>query len=72
MDMAIAQTNGTAIAFFLLFVLATLVVTWWAARRTRSTADYLAAGHRIGPWQNGLALAGDFPVGGRRAPVSAV
>ena len=60
MDMAIAQTNGTAIAFFLLFVLATLAVTWWAARRTRSTADYLAAGHRIGPWQNGLALAGDF------------
>jgi cation/acetate symporter len=60
MDMALAQTNGTAIAFFLLFVLATLAVTWWAARRTRSTADYLAAGHRIGPWQNGLALAGDF------------
>ena len=60
MDAALTQTNYTAIAFFLVFVLATLAVTWWAARRTRSTADYLAAGHRIGPWQNGLALAGDF------------
>ena len=60
MDAAPSGTSGTAIACFLLFVLATLAVTWWAARRTRSTADYLAAGHRIRPWQNGLALAGDF------------
>lgn len=53
-------TSWTAIAFFLLFVVATLAATWVAARRTRSEADYLAAGHRVTAWGNGLALAGDF------------
>ena len=53
-------TSWTAIAFFLVFVVATLATTAVAARRMRSEADYLAAGHRIGVWGNGLALAGDF------------
>ena len=38
----------------------TLAVTYWAARRTRSTADFYAAGRSISPLQNGLALAGDY------------
>jgi len=37
-----------------------LALTLWAARRTRSRADFYAASGRIGAWQNGLALAGDY------------
>lgn len=52
--------SGIAIALFVLFVSATLVITWWAARRTRTTKDFYAAGGNITGFQNGLAIAGDF------------
>ena len=35
-------------------------ITWWAARRTRSTEHFYAAGRSITAFQNGLALAGDY------------
>ena len=57
---AINQTNTVAIASFLVFVAITLVITWWAARRTRSSADFFAAGGRVSAGQNGFALAGDY------------
>jgi len=52
--------SGIAVVLFLLFVGATLVITWWAARRTRTTKDFYAAGGNITGFQNGLAIAGDF------------
>lgn len=52
--------NLHAIGLFMGFVLFTLCITWWAARRTRSTADFYSAGGGILGWQNGLALAGDY------------
>lgn len=52
--------NLTAIAMFLVFVAATLVVTRWAARRNHSVADHYAAGGRITALQNGWAIAGDY------------
>src|SRR3954451_20371532 len=59
-----ASTLGTptlsAIVFFLLIVVLTLAVTYWAAKRTRSTAEFFAAGRAVSPFQNGLALAGDY------------
>ncbi len=57
---AIGQTNTVAIAFFFLFISVTLGITWWAARRTRTTEEFYAAGRSISPGQNGLALAGDY------------
>ena len=45
---------------FAVFVFATLGITWWAARRTRSASDYYAAGGAISGTQNGFAIAGDF------------
>jgi cation/acetate symporter len=45
---------------FLMFVAGTLGITFWAARRTKSAADYYAAGGGITGFQNGLAIAGDF------------
>ena len=53
-------TNVTAIAMFFAFVLATLGLTWWAARRTRSASDFYTAGGGITGFQNGLAIAGDY------------
>jgi cation/acetate symporter len=46
--------------FFLLFVISTLGITYWAAKRTRTTKDFYAAGRSITGFQNGLALAGDY------------
>ena len=56
----IGQTNPVAIGFFLVFVASTLVITYWAAKRTRTTKEFYAAGRSITGFQNGLALAGDY------------
>ncbi|SMH56416.1 cation acetate symporter [Azospirillum agricola] len=53
-------TNWEAIIMFLIFVLATLGITYWAARRTKSAKDFYAAGGGITGFQNGLAIAGDY------------
>lgn len=53
-------TNWTAIIMFLAFVAVTLVITYWAASRTKSAADFYAAGGGITGFQNGLAIAGDY------------
>ena len=42
------------------FVAITLVITGWAARHTRTTEEFFAAGRRISGRQNGFALAGDY------------
>ncbi|MEZ5684801.1 MAG: cation acetate symporter [Paracoccaceae bacterium] len=55
-----AATNWTAIGMFLFFVVATLFLTGWAAKRTKSTADFYTAGGGITGFQNGLAIAGDY------------
>ncbi|KEY56857.1 cation/acetate symporter ActP [Serratia sp. DD3] len=52
--------NVQAIIMFVLFVGATLYITYWASKRTRSRGDYYTAGGRITGLQNGLAIAGDF------------
>jgi cation/acetate symporter len=57
---AIGEPNTTAIVFFSVFVLLTLAITWWAARKTKSTEEYFAAGRSISGRQNGFALAGDY------------
>lgn len=53
-------TNWTAISMFTVFVLATLWITKWAAKKTRSAADFYTGGGGITGFQNGLAIAGDF------------
>ncbi|MGL4276259.1 MAG: sodium:solute symporter family transporter, partial [Morganella morganii] len=52
--------NYQAIIMFLVFVGLTLYITYWAAKRTRSRAEYYTAGGKITGFQNGLAIAGDF------------
>ena len=52
--------NFIAMAFFAIFIAISLVITWFAARKTRSTQDFYAAGRSISAMQNGFALAGDY------------
>jgi cation/acetate symporter len=52
--------NVPAIAKVLIFIAGPLGITWWAARRTRTTADFYTAGGSITGFQNGLAIAGDY------------
>jgi cation/acetate symporter len=47
-------------AFFVAFIAITLGITWWAARRTRTTEQFYAAGRTVTAGQNGWALAGDY------------
>src|SRR3954449_4215167 len=60
MQTTLGTPTAGAVAFFLAIVALTLAVTWWAARRTRSAREFYAAGRSISPFQNGLALAGDY------------
>ena len=62
---AVAQTekqatNWHAIIMFCIFVALTMGITYWAASRTKSTADFYTAGGGITGFQNGLAIAGDY------------
>src|SRR5438874_6758866 len=49
-----------ALAMFLFFVGITLLITYWAARRTSGTSAFFAANRSIKGWQNGFAVAGDY------------
>ncbi len=53
-------SSNIAIVFFFLFIALTLGITYWAARRTKTTEHFYAAGHGVTGFQNGLALAGDY------------
>jgi cation/acetate symporter len=55
-----ASSNVEAIIFFFVFITLTLGITYWAARRTKTTEHFYAAGHSVTGFQNGLALAGDY------------
>ncbi|TAN72269.1 MAG: cation acetate symporter, partial [Magnetospirillum sp.] len=54
------ETNWHAIIMFVIFVSMTLGITYWAAKRTKTAADFYAAGGGITGFQNGLAIAGDY------------
>ncbi len=60
MQSTLGAPTLSAILFFLIIVGLTLAVTYWAARRTKSASEFFAAGRRVGAFQNGLALAGDY------------
>ncbi|HKG92270.1 MAG TPA: cation acetate symporter, partial [Gemmatimonadaceae bacterium] len=57
---SIGEPNATAMVFFFVFIAITLGITFWAARRTKTTEHFYAAGRSITAGQNGFALAGDY------------
>ncbi|KAF0234394.1 MAG: soluteNa+ symporter SSS [Desulfovibrionaceae bacterium] len=56
----IGQPNAMSIAFFFVFVAFTLVITYFAAKKSKTASDFYAAGRSVTGFQNGLALAGDY------------
>lgn len=56
----IGQPNVVSIGFFLAFVAFTLVITYYAAKRSKTASEFYAAGRSVTGLQNGVALAGDY------------
>ncbi len=54
------ELNVPAIVMFFIFVAATLGITYWASKRTKSASDFYTAGGGITGTQNGTAIAGDY------------
>jgi cation/acetate symporter len=54
------ELNVPAIIMFFIFILGTLALTYWAAKKTKSASDFYTAGGGITGFQNGLAIAGDY------------
>ncbi|MDX3373753.1 cation acetate symporter [Streptomyces sp. ME02-6991-2A] len=48
------------ITLFAAFVVATLFITVWAGRQTKSASDFYAGGRQFTGFQNGLAVSGDY------------
>jgi cation/acetate symporter len=58
--MTLGTPDPVAIAFFAVFIVITLGITYWAARRTQTADHFYAAGRSVTAGQNGFALAGDY------------
>jgi len=52
--------EAQTLTMFGVIVLITLGITFWAARRNKTTAQFYAAGRQISGVQNGIAVAGDY------------
>jgi cation/acetate symporter len=51
---------NTTLAIFAVILLITLGITYWAAKRTKTTSEFYAADSQLTASQNGFALAGDW------------
>src|ERR687894_3332485 len=56
----LAEVNVEAVSIFGVVVAITLVITYWASKRTKDTTTFWAAGRGITGAQNGFAIAGDY------------
>ncbi|WP_163583093.1 cation acetate symporter [Gracilibacillus saliphilus] len=52
--------NFTYFIFFVVIVIGTLVITHWAAERSRTAHQFYVAAGSLSGMQNGMAIAGDF------------
>jgi cation/acetate symporter len=52
--------RGITISLFLVFVIITLGITFWASRQNRSATDFYAGGRSFSGFQNGMAIGGDY------------
>ncbi|HEX8927553.1 MAG TPA: cation acetate symporter, partial [Actinomycetota bacterium] len=52
--------RGLTIGLFLVFIVITLYITFWASRQNKTAADFYAAGRSFSAFQNGLAIGGDY------------
>lgn len=56
----LGQVNIASIVIFFAFVAITMFITYWAAKKTKTTSEFYAADRSISGFQNGLALSGDY------------
>lgn len=56
----VEANRGITITMFIIIVLITMYIVYWAAMRTKTTADFYAARGAITGAQNGWAIAGDY------------
>ncbi len=59
-ETSLGKPTLPAVGFFFLIVAVTLVITYWAARKTKTSSEFYAAGRSVSALQNGFALAGDY------------
>ena len=59
-DVEKSDLNLIAIALFVLFVLATLSITYFSSKKSKSADGFYTAGGNITGMQNGIAIAGDY------------
>src|SRR6478736_2977697 len=52
--------NVLAFSLFLAIVGLTLIITYAASKRTKTTSDFYTADGSLTGWQNGMAIAGDY------------
>jgi len=52
--------QALSIILFLIFVAATIGITYWASKNTKTAADFYAGGRSFSGVQNGLAIGGDY------------
>ncbi|MGG0813698.1 solute symporter family protein [Paenibacillus alvei] len=52
--------NTAAFLMFLAIVALTLVITYWASKKSKSASEFYTAGGGLTGWQNGMAIAGDY------------
>jgi cation/acetate symporter len=50
----------TSLTLFIIFIAITLVITYFAAARTKTTKEFYSASRQITGFQNGWAVAGDY------------
>src|SRR5215204_79709 len=54
------STQALTASLFILVVLLTVGITFWASRQSSGTADFYAGGRSFSGFQNGLAISGDY------------
>ena len=54
------NSKSYAAIIFSIFVITTLLITYYASKKTYDKKNYYAAGEKISGLQNGLAIAGDY------------
>lgn len=52
--------NWVSLVMFSAAIVLTLFITYWAAKKTKTTSEFYAAGRSLTATQNGFALAGDW------------
>lgn len=54
------SSDSLTTLLFVLVVLVTVAITFWASRQTKGAADFYAGGRGFTGFQNGMAISGDY------------